>query len=159
MADKTTELSIQFKCPPHTMFGKFNGNQLRPNILTMCLQPDEGIHLRFEAKVPDTLIDMRSVLMQFHYDDTFGPRSIPEAYERLLLDTFNGDAALFNRDDNVELAWVVIDPFIEAWEDSGMPQLPYYKPGSWGPVEADQLLAADGQKWLPGCAMHEDFPD
>lgn len=157
MAEKTTELSIQFKAPPITMFSRKPGSHLRSNILTMCLQPDEGIHLRFEAKVPDTVFDMKSVLMEFHYGDTFGASAIPDAYERLLLDVLNGDASLFNRDDNVELAWSIIDPIQEAWDDPNAPPLVYYQPGSWGPEEANQLLAADGFSWLPGCNIHSNY--
>src|SRR5439155_12216979 len=96
LKEKRTEVVIQFQCPPHLMFpAQRDSLHMTPNMLALCLQPDEGIHLRFEAKVPDTPADMRSVDMDFSYQEAFGARSIPEAYERLLLDAINGDAALF----------------------------------------------------------------
>ncbi len=120
---------------------------LTPNMLVLYLQPDEGVHWRFEAKVPDTVSEMRSVDMEFHYADSFGATALPEAYERLLLDTITGDASLFTRADEVETAWGLIDPIIEAWNAQKQP-LAFYKSGSRGPTEADELLAKDGgRKW------------
>ena len=117
-------------------------------MLVLFLQPDEGIHWRFEAKVPDTVAKLRSVDMEFHYEDTFGKSALPDAYERLLLDTMTGDAALFTRADEVETAWGLIDPIAQAWEASPKDKpLPSYEPGSWGPSEADELLAREGRKW------------
>jgi glucose-6-phosphate 1-dehydrogenase len=115
-------------------------------MLVLYLQPDEGIHWRFEAKVPDTVSDLRSVDMEFHYADSFGKTAIPDAYERLLLDTLTGDASLFTRADEVETAWGLMDPILEAWESNGQP-LATYEPGTWGPAEADELLARDGRTW------------
>jgi glucose-6-phosphate 1-dehydrogenase len=89
---------------------------------------------------------MRSVDMEFHYADSFGKTAIPESYERLLLDTLTGDASLFTREDEVETAWSLIDPIITGWESAKQP-ITFYDPGSWGPVEADELLARDGQTW------------
>ncbi len=155
LAEKTTELSIQFKAPPHRMFSRLLHEPISPNVLTVCLQPDEGIHLRFSAKVPDTVIDLKSVLMEFHYSTTFEFSAIPDAYERLLLDVLNGDASLFNRDDNVELAWSLIDPIQEALDAPDAPLPARYQPNSWGPAQADQLLAGDGFHWLPGCSQHK----
>jgi glucose-6-phosphate 1-dehydrogenase len=117
-------------------------------MLVLFLQPDEGIHWRFEAKVPDTVAELRSVDMEFHYEDTFGKSALPDAYERLLLDTMTGDAALFTRADEVETAWGLIDPIARGWETSPKDKpLPSYEPGSWGPSEADELLAREGRKW------------
>jgi glucose-6-phosphate 1-dehydrogenase len=124
---------------------------MTPNMLVLYLQPDEGVHLRFEAKAPDTVAETRSVDMEFHYAESFGPSAIPEAYERLLLDALQGDAALFTRADEVEMAWSLIDPIIEAWEADQTHSLAKYEPGSWGPVEADALLSKDGRGW-----MHEE---
>jgi glucose-6-phosphate 1-dehydrogenase len=115
-------------------------------MLVLYLQPDEGIHWRFEAKVPDTVSDLRSVDMEFHYADSFGKTAIPEAYERLLLDTITGDASLFTRADEVEAAWGLIDPIIEAWKSNGQ-ALAFYEPNSWGPKESDDMLARDKRKW------------
>jgi len=136
------------------MFSISHEQCLIANVLTLCLQPDEGIHLRFEAKVPDSIAEMRSVNMEFHYQDSFGASAIPEAYERLLLDALNGDASLFTRSDQIELAWQLMDPILAGWAASDTPPLAMYEPGSWGPAEADDFLARDGRGWLRGCGMH-----
>jgi glucose-6-phosphate 1-dehydrogenase len=115
-------------------------------MLVLYLQPDEGVHWRFEAKVPDTISETRSVDMEFHYADSFGKMALPESYERLLLDTISGDASLFTRADEVETAWGLIDPILEAWNSTNQP-LATYDTGSWGPAKADALLARDGRLW------------
>jgi len=148
LADKSTQIIIQFKQPPHQMFPMPPGSMMTPNALVLFLQPDEGMHLRFEAKVPDTVAKMRSVDMEFHYADEFGPMSIPEAYERLLLDALQGDAGLFTRADEVETAWSLIDPILAEWETGQAPPVAVYEPGSWGPIEANALLSKDGRAWL-----------
>jgi len=154
--DKTTEIAIQFKSVPHLMFPLAPDNQLTPNILSLCLQPDEGIHLRFEAKEPGVGMRTRSVDMDFHYEEDFGAGTLPEAYERLLLDAMQGDAALFARADEIELAWCLIDPCHAIWARPDAPPLASYEPGSWGPGEADELLGKDGRAWLLECgATHE----
>ncbi len=145
LKEKLSQIAIVFKEPPHLLFPTRSG-RITPNILILYLQPDEGIHWRFEAKVPDTAADLRSVDMEFHYADSFGKTAIPEAYERLLLDTLTGDASLFTRADEVETAWGLMDPILEAWEANNQP-LAFYEPGSWGPAEADELLARDGREW------------
>ena len=119
---------------------------MTPNMLVLYLQPDEGVHWRFEAKVPDTVAELRSVDMEFHYADSFGKTSLPDAYERLLLDTMMGDASLFTRADEVETAWGIIDPIIKTWE-AGKEPLAEYQSGTWGPKESDELLAQDGRSW------------
>jgi glucose-6-phosphate 1-dehydrogenase len=151
LAAKTTEVAIQFKGVPHLMFPIPQEEQMTPNILSLCLQPDEGIHLRFEAKVPGAGMRTRSVDMEFHYAEDFGAAALPEAYERLLLDAVQGDASLFARADEIELAWGIIDPILDAWGQPGAPPLAFYQQGSWGPVEADQFLAQDGHAWILGC--------
>ncbi len=145
LKEKLSQITIQFKEPPHLLFPT-GSERLTPNMLVLYLQPGEGVHWRFEAKVPDTVSDMRSVDMQFHYADTFGKTALPEAYERLLLDTITGDASLFTRADEVETAWGLIDPIIEGWESTKRP-IASYEQGSWGPKEADELLARDGRRW------------
>jgi glucose-6-phosphate 1-dehydrogenase len=150
LATKTTQVSIQFKSVPHLMFPLPPGQAIRPNALFICLQPDEGIHMRFEVKVPDSLRQFRSVDMEFHYAEDFGPQAIPEAYERLLLDAFNGDASLYMRADGIELGWALVDPIRMAW-DAGTPGLHMYPRGSWGPTEAEAFLGADGRSWAMGC--------
>jgi len=147
LKEKLSQVTIEFKEPPHLLFPS-KENHLTPNMLVLYLQPDEGMHLRFEAKVPDTGSKMRSVDMEFHYADSFGKTAIPEAYERLLLDVLTGDASLFTRADEVETAWGLIDPILQAWESpSGKQPLAFYDPGSWGPGEADDLLAKENRKW------------
>jgi len=150
LAAKTTQVTIQFKSVPHLMFPLPPGEAIRPNALFLCLQPDEGIHLRFEVKVPDSLRRFRSVDMEFHYAEDFGPTAIPEAYERLLLDALNGDASLYMRADGIELGWSLVDPIRRAWE-SGTPDLQAYPAGSWGPPMATAFLSTDGRSWAMGC--------
>jgi glucose-6-phosphate 1-dehydrogenase len=153
LTEKLSQIIIEFKEPPHLLFPNAD-NHLTPNMLVLYLQPDEGMHLRFEAKVPDTGAQMRSVDMEFHYADSFGTTAIPEAYERLLLDVLTGDASLFTRADEVETAWGIIDPILHAWEAQKQP-LVFYEPRSWGPVEADELLAKDKRKWFNWAARNE----
>jgi glucose-6-phosphate 1-dehydrogenase len=98
---------------------------------------------------------MKPVDMEFHYADNFGECAIPEAYERLLLDAVIGDAALFTRADEIEMAWQLIDPFINASKAKNAPPIEIYEPGSWGPAAADSLLGKDGRKWTRGCAEHQ----
>jgi glucose-6-phosphate 1-dehydrogenase len=154
LAEKCTEIAIQFKRPPIRMFPLPKGFEMTANILGMCIQPDEGIHLKFEAKVPDATAMTRSVDMEFHYRDSFGETMIPEAYERLCLDALMGDATLFTRAGAAELSWKFIDPIIAAWNSPAGPPLESYEPGSWGPVDAHELLAREGRGWIRTCANH-----
>ena len=147
LKEKLSQITIEFKEPPHLLFPNAK-EHITPNMLVLYLQPDEGVHWRFEAKVPDTVSQLRSVDMEFHYADSFGKTALPESYERLLLDTIIGDASLFTRADEVETAWGLIDPIIETWDSSSKTQpLAAYEPGSWGPTEADDLLTRDKRKW------------
>jgi glucose-6-phosphate 1-dehydrogenase len=145
LKEKISQITIEFKQPPHLLFPGTRG-PMTPNMLVLYLQPDEGINWRFEAKVPDTAAEMRSVDMEFRYKDSFGATVIPESYERLLLDALTGDASLFTRADETETAWGLIDPILEAW-DAQPGSLPEYENGSWGPIEADELLKRDGRSW------------
>jgi glucose-6-phosphate 1-dehydrogenase len=154
LAEKCTEIAIQFNCPPIRMFPLPKEFEMTANVLGMCIQPDEGIHLKFEAKVPDMAAETRSVDMEFHYRDSFGETSIPEAYERLCLDALQGDATLFNRADAAELSWSYIDPILAAWHSPNGPPLTSYEPGSWGPDEAHELLANEGRWWIRTCGDH-----
>jgi glucose-6-phosphate 1-dehydrogenase len=122
----------------------------------MCIQPDEGIHLKFETKVPDSMVETRSVDMEFHYRSSFKGKPLPDAYERLLLDALNGDASLFTRSDGIERAWELIDPILGGWETSAAPPLATYEPGTWGPDAADAFIARDGRAWRLGCAHDEE---
>ena len=152
---KTSEIIIEFQRPPHLMFRLPEGRDFTPNILSLCIQPDEGIHLRFEAKQPDSNQEMRSVDMDFHFQTSF-TGSLPEAYERLLLEALEGDGSLFTRSDGIEIAWQLVDPILQGWENQNTPPLVIYPAGSWGPGESDQLLARDGRQWRLGCL---DAPD
>src|SRR5881394_721439 len=139
-----TEISIHFKKAPAVLFNK----DLKDlNVLVIRIQPDEGISLRIHAKVPGASFRVEPVKMDFHYGTSFGKPS-PEAYERLLLDAMSGDATLFARRDEVEEAWAFIDVIEHAWaEKKDAPALFFYPAGSWGPEEADDLLARDGHSW------------
>jgi glucose-6-phosphate 1-dehydrogenase len=154
LAEKCTEVIIQFNCPPHRMLPLPLDHQMIANLLVINIAPDEGIHLRFEAKVPGSVADMRSVNMEFHYRDSFDLDELPDAYERLLLDALHGDPSLFIRADQTELAWEYIDPIVSCLDRGAVP-VHVYEPGSWGPVEADRFIAQDGHDWLHSCADHE----
>jgi glucose-6-phosphate 1-dehydrogenase len=154
LAEKSTEIIIQFK-PLSRSLGLSDAiGSMDPNVLSFCLQPDEGFHQRFDVKVPDTVAEKRSVEMAFHYKDAFGESAIPEAYERLLLDALNGDASLFTRADRAELAWELLDPILKTWKEPAAPPLYGYDAGSWGPAAADQLVERDGRNWIRVCGLH-----
>jgi len=139
-----TDISVHFKKAPLVLFNKESTEQ---NVLVIRIQPDEGISLRMQAKMPGTSFRIEPVKMDFHYGTSFGKAS-PEAYERLLLDAMSGDATLFARRDEVEEAWAFIDPIENAWAaKKDAPGLFFYPAGSWGPEEADDLLARDGRAW------------
>lgn len=148
---KATEIVIEFKCPPKVMFDQTYDADFSSNVLSICIQPDEGIHLRFEIKNPDSNYERRSVDMEFHYRDYYRDGDLPAAYERLLLDALKGDASLFARDDEIEESWRLIDPVIRACCPPGGNKPVPYKRGSWGPAEADRMMEAEGHKWLSGC--------
>ncbi len=151
LALKTTEIAIEFKCVPHLMFAIKREEDIRPDVLSLCIQPNEGIHLNVQAKEPGAGMQTRPVTMEFRYADEFGEDALPEAYERLLLDALNGDASLFARADEIELAWSLIDPVLEQWEGEDAPPLAFYESDTWGPSVADQLLARDGRAWHQQC--------
>ncbi len=141
-----TEISVHFKKAPAVLFNK-EAQPLGQNVLVIRIQPDEGISLRMQAKMPGTSFRIEPVKMDFHYGTSFGKAS-PEAYERLLLDAMSGDATLFARRDEVEQAWAFIDAIEEAWAAAkNAPELFEYPAGSWGPEKADDLLARDGRTW------------
>jgi glucose-6-phosphate 1-dehydrogenase len=150
LAQKTSQVIVEFQRPPHLMFHLPDESKFIPNVLSLCIQPDEGIHLTFESKVPDTDQDMQPVDMEFLYCDSFSG-VLPDAYEKLLLEALQGDASLFTRSDGIEAAWKVIDPIAKGWEEHNTPELALYRRGSWGPSEAQALLAHDGHTWQLGC--------
>ncbi len=141
-----SEIRVQFRRTPNVLFAAQCGTTLDPNSLTLRLQPDEGISLRFNGKVPGTNMQIRPVRMQFSYDAEFGAYT-PEAYERLLLEAMAGDPTLFIRRDEVETAWRFVDAIREGWKQHPLDSTAFYPAGSWGPAAADELLARDGHSW------------
>ncbi len=145
LAKRSTEIAIQFRAVPHHLF-KDTSAEPDANLLAIRIQPDEGIMLRFGAKVPGLGLNVRSVTMDFTYGSAFNVDS-PDAYETLILDALQGDASLFTRADEVEEAWAIVDPYIDAWANKPPPEFPNYEAGTWGPAEADELLAREGRRW------------
>jgi glucose-6-phosphate 1-dehydrogenase len=153
---KATEITVEFQRPPHLMFGLSKPEEITPNILSICIQPDEGIHLKFQAKEPGSDQNTLPVDMEFHYQRLINSAQLPGAYERLLSEAIASDPSLFTRADGIETAWSIIDPLVQSWEDQKTENLSVYDPGSWGPPEADELLSRDGRIWHMNCGMHED---
>ena len=145
LARKNSEIAIRFKGIPHRLFGELN-DTIDNNVLVMKIQPEEGISLRFAAKVPGPKMHIRSVSMDFNYGTGFGVVSAP-AYERLIGDAMRGDATLFTRWDAVETAWNIVMPVLERWQNTYDESFPNYAAGSQGPASSDRLLAADGREW------------
>jgi glucose-6-phosphate 1-dehydrogenase len=152
LAKKTSQVIVEFQRPPHLMFHLPDASKFIPNVLSLCIQPDEGIHLVFEAKVPDTYQDMQPVDMEFLYCDSFSG-VLPDAYEKLLLEALQGDASLFTRSDGIEAAWKLIDSIANGWQATNTPELSLYRRGSWGPSESNALLVRDGRTWRLGCIV------
>jgi glucose-6-phosphate 1-dehydrogenase len=148
---RTSGIGVHFQSPPHVMFNLPPGQKLSPNMFSLCIQPEEAIQLKFEAKVPGSGQDSKSVNMDFSYHEAFPGEVLPDAYERLLLDALKGEASLFMRSDEIETAWRIVDPVISGWETAGKPPLCFYKPGSWGPEEADLFMAKRERAWSLGC--------
>jgi glucose-6-phosphate 1-dehydrogenase len=146
LAKRSTEVAMVFQRPPHLPFAGQLVRGLQPDALILRIQPDEGITLRFGAKVPGQDFRVRSVTMEFSYKEAFGADP-PEAYERLLLDAMIGDPTLFIRTDEVEQAWRLLAPIQEAFA-WGYPHLSHYESGSWGPIEAVRLLEPEGYEWV-----------
>lgn len=141
---RVTEIAIVFKKAPHLPFEQTATAELGQNALVIRVQPDEGVTLRLGAKVPGTAMEIRDVTMDFGYGHAF-TQSSPEAYERLILDVLLGDPPLFPRHEEVELSWKILDPITEHWANNGKPDT--YRAGTWGPAEADEMLARDGRTW------------
>jgi glucose-6-phosphate 1-dehydrogenase len=143
---RVTEIAIHFKEAPHLLFGR-RGETIRPNVLAIRIQPDEGISLEFGSKMPGPTMEIAPVNMEFRYGSSFGVEP-PEAYERLILDCMLGDGTLFTRADEVEASWTWISRIHEHWAAQGaQAPLPTYAAGTWGPEAADRLLGADGRAW------------
>jgi glucose-6-phosphate 1-dehydrogenase len=146
MPKKVTEISIHFREVPLLIF-KSASQQANPNILSMRIQPNEGISLKFEAKMPGPDLRTRTVNMDFSYGSSFG-MATADAYNRLLLDCMLGDQTLFTRADEVEEAWRVVTPILNVWESPSDPALiPQYEAGTWQPTEAEFMIERDGRRW------------
>jgi glucose-6-phosphate 1-dehydrogenase len=148
LARRVSEISIVFRETPHSIFAPLEVGDLCPNVLTLRVQPDEGVTLTIQAKAPGPKLCMSSLTMDFRYEEVFGSAP-PDAYERLLLDGMLGDQTLFVREDDMEIAWALLDPVLRAWDAGpagGKPQP--YRAGSWGPAAAERLLKRDGHTWL-----------
>ena len=144
LARKVTEIAVTLKPVPHLAFREEGAKGVRPNVLVLTMQPNEGVSLSIGAKIPGTRMAIRPVQMEFLYGSAFMSQS-PEAYERLILDAMRGDATLFTRNDEVEAQWRICDPIVTAFEQTPGP-LPQYEAGTQGPKEADALLG-EGRKW------------
>jgi glucose-6-phosphate 1-dehydrogenase len=142
---RVTEVALQFKPVPHLPFRPGQARGLEPNTLLLRIQPDEGIMLRFGAKVPGPRFEVRSVSMEMLYGSAF-PEKTADAYERLLLDALLGDQTLFIRSDEVMQGWRIVGPLLEAWENEDV-VLSRYPAGTWGPKDADRLIERDGRRW------------
>jgi len=143
---RISEISVHFKRVPLVLFRALPAEAIQSNILAMRIQPNEGISLRFQVKVPGSAMRTAPLKMDFSYAESFG-RETPEAYERLLLDAALGDSTLFIRRDEVEAAWTFVDPILRCWQEQAAPAVPTYAAGSWGPEEADELIEGDGRHW------------
>jgi glucose-6-phosphate 1-dehydrogenase len=145
MPRRETTIAIQFKRAPHPPFEIDSAGSLRPNVLLLHIQPDEGISLTMSAKVPGQGMTIRPVHMDFSYGGAFRT-GLPEAYERLILDCMLGDATLFTRADEVEEQWELVDAVVAGWRRD-RPAFPSYAAGTWGPAASDELLHRDGRSW------------
>ena len=145
MPRRVTEVALNFKQPPHLPFASTDTAKLGTNALVLRIQPDEGVTLRFGAKVPGTQMEIREVSMDFGYGGSF-TESSPEAYERLILDVLLGEPPLFPQQEEVELSWRILDPVLEYWASLD-DQPEQYEPGTWGPSSAHDMLAGDGRAW------------
>jgi glucose-6-phosphate 1-dehydrogenase len=146
LTKRLTEIAIQFKRPPYLLFKDTGADEMQPNVLSLRIQPNEGVSLRFGAKVPGQEMQVRPVSMEFFYGRSFGVQP-PEAYERLLLDCMHGDSTLFTRRDETELSWRLVDSIAQAWARMPNAPIPQYEPGTSGPPEADALIERDGRTW------------
>jgi glucose-6-phosphate 1-dehydrogenase len=144
LAERVSEIAIEFKRVPHPLFSSAAGT-LNPNVLRLRIQPNEGVSLKFDAKIPGTRLQVQSVYMDFPYSKLGAP--IQGGYERLLLDVTHGDQTLFTRGDEVEHAWRVVMPILNAWQKESPGDFPNYAAGTWGPEAADKFLEREGRRW------------
>ena len=146
MARKLTEVVVTFRQTPHCLFREYASNGLRPNQIVINLQPDEGIRLQFGGKVPGVGMKIRDVVMEFDYIEAFRSEP-PEAYATLLLDAMRGDQTLFKHRDEISHCWRIVEPILNHWHENPQHDLPNYAASTWGPSEADVMMARDGRQW------------
>jgi len=151
MSCRTTQIVIQFKEPPHLMFGGNRHVSPEANRLVIQIQPAEGLQLYFQSKVPDQEMSMRQSELDFRFSAVGD--ELPDSYQRLLQDALNGDASLFARSDEVEQAWQIIDPIISAWRSPATPTLNSYEPGLWGPIASSEWMESQGRQWFDVCPI------
>lgn len=152
MSCRTTQIVVQFREPPHSLFGLDERKRIGANRLIIQIQPAEGIQLQMQTKVPDAGMKMRLTDLDFRFDRAYSG-NLPDAYQRLLLDAAAGDASLFARSDEVELAWGIVDPIHEAWSSPAAPPLESYPVGLWGPANGTQWMWDQGREWFDVCPV------
>jgi glucose-6-phosphate 1-dehydrogenase len=152
MSCRSSQIVIQFRQPPVMMFSEGPRSQHDPNRLVIQIQPAEGIQLHLQTKVPDAGMTLRTTDLDFRFAREFAG-TMPDAYQRLLLDALLGDASLFARSDEVECAWSLIDPIQQTWDSTGQPPLHLYPPGQWGPPASDEWMRAQGRQWFDVCPV------
>jgi glucose-6-phosphate 1-dehydrogenase len=152
MSCRTTQIVVQFRNPPHMLFDVEDRGPLDSNRLVIQVQPAEGIQLHFQTKIPDAGMRLRMTDLDFRFAREF-QGTMPDAYQRLLLDALQGDASLFARSDEVELAWGIVDPILQAWERGDGPPLELYDPGIWGPDSCRDWMQAQGREWFDVCPV------
>jgi glucose-6-phosphate 1-dehydrogenase len=153
MSCRTTQIVIQFKEPPHLMFAEGTRANHEANRLVIQIQPAEGIQIHFQTKVPDAGMRLRMTDLNFSFCREYTGQALPDAYQRLLLDALNGDASLFARSDEVELAWGIIDPILAAWESPAAPPLEIYPAEQWGPDRSDAWMHEQNRSWFDVCPV------
>jgi glucose-6-phosphate 1-dehydrogenase len=151
MSCRTTQIVIQFREPPHMLFGDSKSYRPEANRLVIQIQPAEGMQLHFQSKVPDSDMRLRLSELDFQFDSN--GKELPDAYQRLLLDALTGDPGLFARSDEVEQAWRIIDPIISAWKSPAAPTLYNYEPGMWGPTQSSEWMNEQGRNWFDVCPI------
>ncbi|HTU26472.1 MAG TPA: glucose-6-phosphate dehydrogenase [Pirellulales bacterium] len=151
MSCRTSQIVIQFRNPPHMVFAG-SSRSCEANRLVIQIQPAEGIQLHLETKVPDAGMKLRMTDLDFSFQKEFH-NDIPDSYQRLLLDTLQGDASLFARADEVDAAWSIIDPISKAWDELRQPKLAFYEAGNWGPEESTEWMEASGCNWFDVCPV------
>ncbi len=153
MSCRTTQIVIEFKEPPHLVFSGGRESAPQANRMVIQIQPAEGIQIHFQSKVPDQGMKLRTSQLDFRFSNGQKGQSSPDAYQRLLQDALQGDASLFARSDEVELAWQIVDPIIAAWRSPAAPELNTYALGGWGPDSSGQWMIDQGRQWFDVCPV------